>query len=112
MVRSLHNPFGNGHNVILVGGSDDGGVASATATLIGKLAKAELRSGVFALGWLMEIRLGAGMQVPTDVREIQTWEACARYGSRGYFGWNCISKHMAAYHMTGDAFHARMPRRL
>ncbi|MGI6459265.1 MAG: hypothetical protein ACOX5J_04095 [Candidatus Hydrogenedentales bacterium] len=34
------------------------------------------------------------------------------YRSVGYFGWNSISKRMAMYYMTGDAFHAHEALRL
>ncbi|MBM3888353.1 MAG: hypothetical protein FJ388_04425, partial [Verrucomicrobia bacterium] len=39
-VRTIHNPFGGGHNVILVGGSDASGVDKATNALIEKLKQA------------------------------------------------------------------------
>lgn len=107
-VRTIHNPFGGGHNVILVGGSDSKGVDAATDVFIAKLKPGDSRS----VGWLMEIKLGDGLVVPRDVRELETWEASKGYGSVGYFGWNSISKRMAAYYMTGDAFHAREALRL
>ena len=111
-VRSLHNPFGNGHNVIFVGGSDAEGVEAAAGALAGKVLEANAGEGELSLGWLMEIELGQGIQVPEDIREFETWEASAGYGSVGYFGWNSISKRMAMYYMTGDAFHAREAIRL
>lgn len=111
-VRSLHNPFGNGHNVIFAGGSDEGGVAAAADVLAGKVSDANEEGGGPSLGWLMEIELGRGIQVPDDIREFETWEASAGYGSVGYFGWNSISKRMAMYYMTGDPFHAREAIRL
>lgn len=107
VVRTLHNPFGDGHNVIFVGGSDLKGVETATDVLIRKLREAGAKRGSLALGWLAEIQLGRGITGPKDVREAETWEASAGYGSVGYFGWNSISKHMALYYMTGDEFHAR-----
>ncbi len=141
-VRTIHNPFGGGHNVILVGASDAKGVEAATNALIAKLKAAASRmwegpqrpdhaSGLekgsrgaealptfkqparpLSVGWLMEIKLGDGIVVPRGVRELETWEASAGYRSSGYFGWNSISKRMAAYYMTGDAFHAREALRL
>ena len=112
VVRSLHNPFGDGHNVIFVGGSDAVGVGRATDLFIRKLAQAEGGDGTLSVGWLMEIRLGRGIELPEDIREFETWEASAGYGSVGYFGWNSISKRMAMYYMTGDPFHAREALRL
>ncbi|MGQ9732931.1 MAG: hypothetical protein ACUVX8_16865, partial [Candidatus Zipacnadales bacterium] len=106
-VRTLHNPFGDGRNVIFVGGSDDTGVARGAEVLIQKLKTADGNKGALTIGRLMEIRLGDGIRVPTDLREFETWEASRGYGSTGYFGWNSLSKRMAMYYMTGDEFHAR-----
>jgi len=108
VVRTLHNPFGDGNNVIFVGASDLAGVDAATDTFIAQLNKADVSSGgTLSLGWLAEIKLGKGIRVPTDLRDFETWEASRGYGSVGYFGWNSISKRMAMYYMTGDTLHAR-----
>ena len=107
VVRTLHNPFGDGHNVIFVGGSDLMGVSVATGVFIGKLREVGAAKDSLSLGWLAEIRLGNGITAPKDIREVEIWEASAGYGSTGYFGWNSISKHIALYYMTGDKFHAR-----
>jgi len=106
VVRTLHNPFGNGHNVIFVGGSDTVGVNKATDVFIEKLNKAGASPGEMVIGRLAEIELGKGIQVPTDFKDFKTWEASKGYRSCGYFGWNIISKRMALYYMTGDEFHA------
>lgn len=111
-VRSVHNPFGNGYNVILCGGSDATGVTAAVNALIAKLAQAGGKSGSLSVGWLMDIKLGKGITLPKDLRQFETWEASAMYGSSGYFGWNSISKRMAMYYMTGDLFQAREAIRL
>ncbi|MHC4743767.1 MAG: hypothetical protein ACYS8Z_17770, partial [Planctomycetota bacterium] len=108
VVRTLHNPFGNGKNVIFVGGSELAGVDAAVDTLIAQLGKANVSSeDTLSIGWLAEIKIGNGTGIPTDLREFETWEASEGYGSIGYFGWNSISKRMAMYYMTGDSFHAR-----
>ena len=120
VVRSLHNPFGNGHNAIFVGGSDLKGVEQGTRVLIEKMGtvaseRVPERDGtvpVFSIGRLAEIQLGKGIEVPTDLREFEVCEASAGYRSVGYFGWNSISKRMAMYYMTGDEFHAREALRL
>ncbi len=112
-VRTLHNPCGGGHNVIVVGGSDATGVDRATDAMIAALRRARGPTAAsLSVDWLMEIKLGDGMAVPRDVREMETWEASAGYRSVGYFGWNSISKRMAAYYMSGDPFHAREALRL
>ena len=107
VVRSLHNPFGNGRNVIAVGGSDAAGVAQAADVFIRKLTDDSGGATGLSVGRLMEIRLGDGMHVPEALEDFETWEASAGYRSVGYFGWNSISKHMAMYYMTGREHHAR-----
>jgi len=112
-VRSIHNPFGGGHNIIVLGSSDAKGVDAATDAFIATLQRSGAsRSTSVSVGWLMEIKLGDGIVVPRGVRELETWEASAGYRSTGYFGWNSISKRMAAYYMSGDVFHAREALRL
>lgn len=110
-IRTLHNPYGNGYSAILVGGSDDEGVLAA-ATVLRKLLEQRRRSPNLSVGWIMETKLGKGLSVPTDLRQVATWEDSKGYGSVGYFGWNSISKRMALYYMTGDPFHAREAIRL
>ncbi len=107
VVRTLHNPFGNGRNVVFVGGSDAAGVEAAAGVFVRELNKAKAGKGCLAIGRLAEIKLGKGMVVPKDLRKFETWEASRSYGSKGYFGWNSLSKRMAMYYMTGDEFHAR-----
>ncbi|MCK5802212.1 MAG: hypothetical protein KAI66_05240, partial [Lentisphaeria bacterium] len=101
LVRTLHNPFGNQCNVIFVGGSDDAGVAAATEVFEDQLQDIGAATGQCVVGRLAEIQLATGITVPTDVRELRIWEASKGYRDTGYFGWNSISKHMAAYYMTG-----------
>ena len=103
VVRSLHSPNGDGHNVILVGSSDTPGVERAADVLVERINEAESP----ALGWIMDIHLGDGVEPPDHLRRVEIWEASAGYGSHGYFGWNTISKHMAMYYMTGREHHAR-----
>ncbi|NOZ24087.1 MAG: hypothetical protein GXP25_23670 [Planctomycetes bacterium] len=112
VVRTLHNPFGDGRNVVFVGGSDDVGVKAGTDVFVKKIQEAKPRKGALTLGRLMEIRLGKGIEVPTDVKDFETWEASRGYRSTGYFGWNSISKQMAMYYMTGNEHSAREVIRL
>jgi len=106
VVRTLHNPFGNGFNVVFAGGSDTGGVEAAANVLIQELKQAKKGKSI-RLGRLAEIRLGKNIRVPKHIKEVKIWEASAGYRSVGYFGWNSISKRMALYYMTGEPFHAR-----
>ncbi|MEJ2705004.1 MAG: hypothetical protein P8Z79_21410, partial [Sedimentisphaerales bacterium] len=108
VVRTLHNPFGDGHNVIFVGASDSAGVDAAADVLIRRLKETGISSdGTLSVGWLADIKLGEGIHIPTNLRKFETWEASEGYGSVGYFGWNSLSKRMAMYYMTGDPFQAR-----
>ena len=112
IIRTSHNTFGNGHGLVIVGGSDTAGVNQGAKELAAILAKISSAQGELAIGWTMETKLGAGLEPPTDVREFKTWEASSGYRSVGYFGWCSISKRMAMYYMTGDEFSAREVVRL
>ncbi|NLX96560.1 MAG: hypothetical protein GXY83_10325 [Rhodopirellula sp.] len=112
VLRSIHNPFGNGHGVLVVGGSDGVGVEAGAEALVAVLAKGPSARGELSIGWTMETRLGRGVAPPTDIKQFETWEASKGYGSVGYFGWTSISKRMAMYYMTGDAKSAREVVRL
>ncbi len=117
VLRSLHSPFGNGHNAILAGGSDDAGVAAAVEALCDRLEEAagtrpSGAEGDLSLGWLMDIDLGENLSLPDLLADYEIWEASAGYGSVGYFGWNSLSKRLAAYYMTGVEEEARQFMRL
>lgn len=112
VLRSVHNPLGNGKSVIIVGGSDAAGVAAGARELATMLTRSPAAKGRLSIGWTMATRLGKGVRVPTDIREFETWEASKGYGSSGYFGWCSISKRMAMYYMTGDELSAREVIRL
>lgn len=113
LVRSLHNPFGTGNNVIFLGGSNDAGVAEAV-----RLFAEGLQGNATALrtGWLMKIRLGKGLTPPVIGAYLKTWNVRSWSDSRrtatdgtitGYepatfFGWNPISIAGALYYLTGQ----------
>lgn len=107
VIRTVHNPFGNGFGVVLVGGSDDAGVAEGARVLAEILAQTPNAKGGLSLGWTMRTKLGKGLNPPKDIRKFETWEASKGYGSIGYFGWCSISKRMAMYYMTGEESNAR-----
>ncbi|NQT94469.1 MAG: hypothetical protein HQ559_17060, partial [Lentisphaerae bacterium] len=111
-IRSVHNPFGDGSSVVVVGGSDAVGVDEGAKVLAGILSERPSREGELSIGWTMETKLGKGVKLPTDIRQFETWEASRGYGSIGYFGWCSISKRMAMYYMTGDPISAREVIRL
>jgi len=102
VIRTVHNPFGDGSSVVIVGGSDAVGVDQGVRALAALLSEASSANGDLSLGWTMETKLGKGLKPPADIGRFETWEASRGYGSSGYFGWCSISKHMAMYYMTGD----------
>jgi len=115
-LKSLHNPFGNGFNAIILGASDDKGLQEGADVFVQKLRqssaarKDEHKPGQLAIGWLSEIKLGRELQPPRDLKQVELWENCRLRDS--YFGWNSLSKRMALYHMTGDEYHAHEFMRL
>jgi hypothetical protein len=100
-VHSLHNPFANGHNAILVGSSDDRGMVEAVDAFLATAA-GSARRGTLSLGWILRVKLGDGLRVPPSANS----PACLAWESDGapadYFGWNSVSRNMALYYMTGD----------
>jgi len=112
VIRTVHNPFGDGRSVVVVGASDAAGVDEGAKALAAILSKAPAAEGGLSLGWTMETKLGKGLKPPKDIKEFETWEASKGYSSVGYFGWCSISKHMAMYYMTGDERSAREVVRL
>jgi|LSQX01.3.fsa_nt_gb hypothetical protein len=104
-VRSLHNPFGDKFNVILVGGSDAAGDAAAVDKLIGHLEKAGGKPGELTLGFLSDVTLSPDYVVARDVKDIPLWEESAGYGNKGYFGWNSLAKNLAMLYITNDPYY-------
>jgi hypothetical protein len=112
VVRTLHNPYGTGHNVLLLGGSDDKGVQQAI-DVFNSLLKP---GNPMKIGRLMEIKLGTGI-IPPELDEESpglgalSWADSFRKlpggGATGYepatfFGWNPISIAGVLYYMTGQ----------
>ena len=106
VVRSLHNPFADGHNAILVGGSDDKGMARAVERFVAAAAESA-GEGTLSLGWTLQVELGNGLVVPQSAND----PACRAWGSKEspatYFGWNSVGRNMALYYMTGEEKFAR-----
>ncbi|NLF17792.1 MAG: PQQ-binding-like beta-propeller repeat protein [Lentisphaerae bacterium] len=61
-LRTLHDPYGTGRNVIFLGGSDDDGVAAAAAALSARLTPGR----TVTIGRLMDIHLGPGHTPPVE----------------------------------------------
>ena len=108
-VRSLHNPYGTGHNVILLGDSDDEGVAEAARQFAADLKPRDPLS----VGWLMKVQLGEGMQLPETSETLYAWRDNRRLDAKGnevprtIYGWNPISVQAALYYMTGQEEYLR-----
>ncbi|MBN1344155.1 MAG: PQQ-binding-like beta-propeller repeat protein [Phycisphaerae bacterium] len=65
VLRTLHDPYGTGRNVILLGGSDDQGVADAAKAFLAVLSKGGAdERGTLHVGRLMDVKLGAGHAMP------------------------------------------------
>ena len=107
-VRSVHNPFGNGYNAIILGGSDETGVQTATEHFIKVLSDQKDIKNSFSVGWLLNVKTGQKVLLPADGAGLMpTWQDSKSYGSSGYFGWNSISKNEALYYMTGNPQYAK-----
>lgn len=91
-VRTLHNPFADGHNVIFAGGSDFEGHEAAVEKLAERIAALPESRETLTLPRLAEIRYPAadGIRLGWGCE----WD--------GFFGYCPISRAMAAYYMTGD----------
>ena len=112
VVRSLHNPYGTGHNVIFIGGSDDEGVEKAARVFADLLKPGD----PLQVGRLMEIKLGKGINPPEIGDDIPDWVVYSwrdswrrtkggrttGYKPSTFFGWNPISIAGALYYMTGQ----------
>lgn len=107
-IHSLHNPYGTGHNVLLLGGSDDAGVLRAARRFAEKLEPGE----PLVVGWRMDIQLGEDVPTPPEPDGlIHAWSDSFRldakgervgYGPLAFFGWNPMSTQAALYYMTGE----------
>ena len=104
-LRSLHDPFGDGHNIILAGGSDEEGDAAAVEKLLNAIRKAP-RGKTLKLGFLADVTLSPEYKIARDVKDIPLWEESPGYGNQGYFGWNSLSKNLAMLYITNDRYYA------
>ena len=106
-LRSMHNPFGDKHNLIFAGGSLEDDDAAAVEKLLCAIERSA-RSSELKLGFLAEVTLSpeyAG-KIARDVNEILLWERSAGYGDKAYFGWNSLSKNLAMLYITNDKYYA------
>ena len=59
-LHTIHDPWGNGHNVVVAGGSDDDGVRAAAEALLAELAKCVAGKDL-ALPRLMQLKLSPAL---------------------------------------------------
>lgn len=71
-IHSLHNPFATGHNVLLLGGSDDAGVLRAAKRFTETLEPGEPGTPL-TVGWRLDVQLGDDVPPPPppDEKNIQ-----------------------------------------
>ncbi len=104
-LRSLHNPFGDRHNIILVGGSDSAGDHAAVTKLV-RVIEAQPAGLELRLGFLADVTLNPDYRIARDVKDIPLWEESMGNGNRGYFGWNSLSMNLAMLYVTNDKYYA------
>jgi len=80
VVRSIHDPWGTGKNVILLGGSNDAGIADAARAFLKALPRGHNRT----VGWLMDIKLGRGVRDQMESKPHYRGPVCG-YGFQYYF---------------------------
>ena len=118
VVRSVHDPFGHGGNVILVGGSYPEGTAKA-AKAFARIVRERGRTGELQLGRLLELQFD-----PTDRQEEPVPRLTARrrddavrsiremFASpgRGRSGVARLVESAVCYHRTGDPLQGELYR--
>ncbi|MDE3001343.1 MAG: hypothetical protein OXU79_19885, partial [Gemmatimonadota bacterium] len=118
-LRTLHNPLGNGNNVVLLGASDEAGLERAVSRFLGRVPDGT----TLDVGWLMDIRLGpefdAFGQPPEgwlqERREDFIARATGPHASEAGAGYQLISEAGAyglMYHRTGHEAYAAAVREI
>lgn len=102
-VRSVHNPYGTGTNVILLGGSDERGAAEAVRRLCARLEPAD----PLAVGWLLDLRLGPDLESPADKERTPPLLRLVTDGLEMPLGYNEASRLGLMYYYTGRERYAR-----
>jgi len=104
VVRTLHDPYGTGKNVILLGGSDDAGVAEAARVFCGLLDEAKSAAGNSDLmvDRLMKIKLGAAHKMPAKGEWIDPRLRIFNPDLPPSYGYTEASRAGLIYHYNGD----------
>jgi hypothetical protein len=108
LVRSLHDPYGTGHNVIFLGGSDDEGVAQAARVFCDHLQPAE----PLWVGYLAHIQLGRGHEMPPNGEWVDPRLRLLAAHLRTPSGYSEASRAGLIYFYNGDTQYAKRFRDL
>ena len=98
VVRTLHDPYGTGRNVVFLGGSDDQGVRDAAEAFCRGLEGGE----ALKVGRLAEIKLGAGHEMPAKGEWLDPRLRVFRADSRLPYGYTSTSRAGLIYYYDGD----------
>ncbi len=118
VIRSVHDPWGAGHNAILVGGSYAEGTGRA-ADAFARLVRAKGRKGGLSLGRLLELRFDQEKRQEPPARRLtdeQLKQAAKRVRAtfaapgRGRSGVASTVGHAIQYHRGGDLNEAKAYR--
>ena len=118
VIRSVHDPFGQGGNVILVGGSYAEGTAAA-ADAFARIVREQGRPGRLRLGRLLELRFDSADRQeqpvpPLNARgrddAVRTIREMFASPGRGRSGVARLVESAVRYHRTGDPLQAETYR--
>ncbi len=104
VIRSVHDPWGRGHNAILVGGSTPEGTARAAEAFAAIVADAA-EGDSLSLGRQMVLEIGETDPMTEEQRDaaIESGRARLFAPGEGRSGVARLIRHGTAFHRTGDA---------
>ena len=108
-VRTIHNVFGDGHNVITVAGSVSD--EAAVDCLVRKIEAAPKGKDLI-LPRLTELKLDPSLKLPDKIEDLTSWNALKpdSRGAMGY-GWNSFGRAFYMLYVTGERKYADMVMR-
>jgi hypothetical protein len=102
-VRSIHNPYGTGSNVLLLGASDEGGAVRAAERFCALLGAAD----PVAVGWVLDVQLGADVRSSLRMNPAPPLARVFVDGLETPLGYTEASRMGLNYYYTGDPRSAR-----
>ena len=103
-LHSVHDPLGDGHNVIIAGGSDAAGDALAVKKLCKHIRQCPAGASL-RLGFISDATLSPSYKVARDVKDIPLWESSVAAGWIDGYGWNSLSRNLAMLYITNDPYY-------